>query len=40
MFGADVRLALLRRGDPADRTLGETIYRGEDPKKQKDGTIR
>ena len=40
MFGADVRLALLRRGDPADRTLGETIYRGEDPRKQKDGTIR
>ena len=40
VFGADVRLALLRRGDPADRTLGETIYRGEDPKEQKDGTIR
>ena len=40
VFGADVRLALLRRGDPADRTLGETIYRGEDPTKQKDGTIR
>ncbi len=39
-FGADVRLALLRRGDPADRTLGETIYRGEDPKKLKDGRIR
>ena len=34
VFGADVRLALLRRGDPADRTLGETIYRGEDPKKR------
>jgi pilus assembly protein CpaB len=40
VFGADVRLALLRRGDPADRTLGETIFRGEDPKQQKDGTIR
>jgi len=40
VFGADVRLALLRRGDLSDRTLGETIYRGEDPKQLKDGTIR
>jgi pilus assembly protein CpaB len=36
-FAADVRLALLRRGDPAGRTLEETIYRGADPKKGKDG---
>ena len=40
VFGADIRLALLRRGDPADRTLDETIYRGEDPKLRRDGTIR
>jgi pilus assembly protein CpaB len=33
VFAADLRLALLRRGDPSDRTLGETIYRGGDPKK-------
>ena len=36
-FAADVRLALLRRGDPADRTLGETIYKGTDPKRGKEG---
>jgi pilus assembly protein CpaB len=36
-FAADVRLALLPRGDPADRTLGETIYRGDDPKRGKEG---
>jgi pilus assembly protein CpaB len=36
-FAADVRLALLRRGDPTDRTLGETIYRGTDPKRGKEG---
>ncbi len=31
VFAADVRLALLRQGDPAERTLGETIFRGRDP---------
>src|SRR3954452_10695820 len=36
-FAADLRLALLRRGDPPDRTLAETIYRGTDPKKGDDG---
>ena len=36
-FAADVRLALLRRGDPAERTLGETIYRGEDPQRGDEG---
>jgi pilus assembly protein CpaB len=36
-FAADVRLALLPRGDAIDRTLGETIYRGEDPKRGKEG---
>jgi pilus assembly protein CpaB len=39
-FAADVRLALLPPGSPdPERTLGETIYRGEDPHKHKDGTI-
>jgi pilus assembly protein CpaB len=37
VFAADVRLALLRRGDPADRTLKETIFRGSDPKKGDEG---
>ena len=36
-FAADVRLALLRPGDSPSRTLGETIYRGADPKKGKEG---
>jgi pilus assembly protein CpaB len=36
-FAADVRLALLRRGDPAGRTLGETIFKGEDPKAGDEG---
>lgn len=36
-FAADVRLALLRRGDDPGRTLEETIYRGADPQKGKDG---
>jgi pilus assembly protein CpaB len=36
-FAADVRLALLRRGDPADRTLGETIFKGTDPQRGKEG---
>jgi pilus assembly protein CpaB len=36
-FAADVRLALLRRGDDPSRTLEETIFRGADPKKGKDG---
>jgi pilus assembly protein CpaB len=39
-FAADVRLALLPPGGPdTERTLPETIYRGEDPRKHKDGTI-
>jgi pilus assembly protein CpaB len=39
-FAADVRLALLPPGDAdTERTLPETIYRGEDPTKRKDGTI-
>jgi pilus assembly protein CpaB len=39
-FATDVRLALLppRQPDTA-RTLDETIYRGEDPHRHKDGTI-
>ena len=36
-FGSDVRLALLRPGDSPDRTLDESIYRGEDPEAGKDG---
>lgn len=36
-FAADVRLALLRPGDDPSRTLDETIFRGADPKKGKDG---
>lgn len=39
-FAADVRLALLRRGDSADRTLDETIFRGQDPKEDDDGVIK
>jgi pilus assembly protein CpaB len=39
-FATDVRLALLPPGQPdTRRTLSETIYRGEDPVRQKDGTI-
>jgi pilus assembly protein CpaB len=37
VFAADVRLALLRRGDPSGRTLGETIFKGQDPKKGDEG---
>jgi pilus assembly protein CpaB len=37
VFAADVRLALLRRGDPAERTVGESIFRGRDPKKGDEG---
>jgi pilus assembly protein CpaB len=40
VFAADVRLALLRRGDPTDRTLGETIWRGRDPKKGDEGVTK
>jgi pilus assembly protein CpaB len=40
VFAADVRLALLRPGDQAQRTLGETIFKGEDPKKGDEGVIR
>ena len=36
-FAADVRLALLRPGDDPSRTLDETIFKGTDPKKGKDG---
>jgi pilus assembly protein CpaB len=32
-FASDVRLALVRPGDNADRTLDETIFKGQDPKK-------
>jgi pilus assembly protein CpaB len=40
-FAADVRLALLPPGDTGERTLGETIFRGEDPKKGDDnGAIK
>src|SRR3954468_10218915 len=39
-FASDVRLALLPPGDAdTERTLGETVYRGQDPVKHKDGTI-
>ena len=39
-FASDVRLALLPPGDAdTERTLPETIYKGADPKEQKDGTI-
>jgi pilus assembly protein CpaB len=40
VFAADVRLALLRRGDQPDRTLGETIFRGRDPRKGDEGIIK
>ena len=33
VFAADVRLALLRPGDRPERTLDETIFEGQDPKK-------
>jgi len=40
-FAADVRLALLPPGDTGERTLDETIFRGDDPKQgDEDGTIR
>jgi pilus assembly protein CpaB len=37
VFAADVRLALLRPGDQGQRTLGETIFKGEDPKAGDEG---
>jgi pilus assembly protein CpaB len=37
VFAADVRLALLRRGDLAERTVGESIFRGRDPKQGDEG---
>jgi pilus assembly protein CpaB len=37
VFAADVRLALLRQGDPGARTLDETIFKGEDPKVGDEG---
>jgi len=33
VFAQDVRLALLRPGDRPERTLDETIFEGQDPKK-------
>jgi pilus assembly protein CpaB len=40
-FASDVRLALLPEGDSGERTLDETTYRGEDPKKgDDDGKIK
>jgi pilus assembly protein CpaB len=39
-FATDVRLALLPpRAPDAERTLDETIYRGQDPRRHEDGTI-
>jgi pilus assembly protein CpaB len=40
VFAADVRLALLRPGDQAQRTLGETIFKGEDPKAGDEGVTK
>jgi pilus assembly protein CpaB len=40
VFAADVRLALLRQGDPAERTIGESIFRGRDPRKSDEGIIK
>jgi len=37
VFAQDVRLALLRPGDQPGRTLGETIFKGEDPKPGDEG---
>jgi pilus assembly protein CpaB len=36
-FAQDVRLALIRPGDDPNRTLDETIFRGDDPKKGEAG---
>jgi pilus assembly protein CpaB len=36
-FAQDVRLALIRQGDDPNRTLDETVFRGEDPKKGETG---
>jgi len=38
-FAQDVRLALLPPGENPQRTLPETIYRGQDPTKHKDGSV-
>jgi pilus assembly protein CpaB len=40
VFAADVRLALLRPGDRPERTLDETIFRGEDPKSGDEGVTK
>jgi pilus assembly protein CpaB len=40
VFAADVRLALLRPGDRPERTLDETIFEGQDPKKGDEGVTR
>jgi pilus assembly protein CpaB len=37
VFAADVRLALLRPGDRPERTLDETIFKGEDPQAGDEG---
>jgi pilus assembly protein CpaB len=37
-FASDVRLALVRPGDALDRTLDETIFKGEDPTKGESGS--
>jgi pilus assembly protein CpaB len=37
VFAQDVRLALLRPGDRPERTLDETIFEGQDPKKGDEG---
>jgi pilus assembly protein CpaB len=37
VFAQDVRLALLPQGDNPERTLPETIFKGEDPKKGDEG---
>jgi pilus assembly protein CpaB len=38
-FAADVRLALLRRGEAGNRSLSETIYKGQDPKEGDEGVV-
>jgi pilus assembly protein CpaB len=40
VFAADVRLALLPPGDRPDRTLDETIFKGDDPKPGDEGVSK
>jgi pilus assembly protein CpaB len=40
VFASDVRLALLRPGDRPERTLDETIFKGEDPKAGDEGVSK